>query len=169
MFSRIPLARTAHTSFGWAPPSSAAAGPCRRTSRVRAGGSRDPLPAAARPCMMIRTACRSGRGSSVWARPIAASFSAGGAAAAACRSTSLAGVLVAGQERLRLGREEPEAVALQDAGLAGDYVCGGAAVTVDREVLDRDPGDLLRRSSADLRTVGEVPTAALESLIFEEL
>jgi hypothetical protein len=36
-------------------------------------------------------------------------------------------------------------------------------------VLDGDPEDLLAALAADLRTVGKIPTAALESLIFEAL
>ena len=50
--------------------------------------------------------------------------------------------LVAGEEQLALGVEEPEQVRLRDPRLARDLVGRGAVVAAQREVLDRDLDDL---------------------------
>ena len=51
--------------------------------------------------------------------------------------------VVAGEEELALGLEEPEQVRLRDPGLARDRVGRGALVAAERELLDRERDDLL--------------------------
>ena len=59
--------------------------------------------------------------------------------------------VVAGDEQLALGLEQPEQVRLRDAGLARDRVGRGAAVAAERELPIASATISSRRSSADLR------------------
>ena len=66
--------------------------------------------------------------------------------------------VVAGEEELALGLEEPEQVRLRDAGLARDRVGRGSLVAAERELLDRERDDLLAPLLGGLARAGGAGT-----------